>query len=155
MADFRPCEKQDALTQEIRILEIIASDEDIYSLNGKTQGVWTPQSPPCAIGLPCWHHIHYTNEPVTFEVHIIYFIYYMYIYLTTGPHIWIHFYLHLPNFTTFLFCLPPHFHLSCFVLSSFVLCSFIWLLSLSWILTIFPTHKARLGPYIFIYLQSE
>ena len=71
-----------------------------------------------------------------------------YIHHTTGPHACIHFYLHFPNFTSFSFYLQPHFH------PVFVLFSFTWLLSLSWIFTIFPTPKARLGPCIFLHLQS-
>lgn len=84
------------------------------------------------------------------ESHIISFWWYFwltYIYFTTRSHVWIHFYLHFPNFT-FSFCLQAHFH------SVFLSFSFIWLLSLSLIFTIFPALKARLGPYIFIYLQS-
>ena len=38
------------------------SDEDIYSLNGKTShGALTPHSASCEIYTPCWHFIHYTN----------------------------------------------------------------------------------------------
>ena len=90
-----------------------ASDEDIYSLNGKTsQGTWTSQSPTCAIYSTYWHFIHYANEHLVYSriLCIFYNFWIRYIYHITGSHVWIHFYLHPPDFTSFSFYLLPHFH---------------------------------------------
>ena len=43
-------------------------------------------------------------------MHFLYFFWFTHVYHTTGPHVWIYFYLHSPNFTSFLFYLQPHFH---------------------------------------------
>ena len=47
------------------------------------------------------------------------------------------------------YCQPTHFH---FV---FILFSLMGLLILSWIFTTFPAHEAKLGPKIFVHLQSD
>ena len=43
-------------------------------------------------------------------MHFLYFFWFTHVYHTTGPHVWIYFYLHSPNFTSFSFYLQPHFH---------------------------------------------
>ena len=105
MANVRPRQKQ---MSWLKILQITVSDEDICILHGKTSG---------AMYFLCCYYIRYTNERLDWGgmLCIFYNILLMYIYLTTGSHLWIHFYLHSPNFTLFSFCPQSISIVFCFV----------------------------------------
>ena len=108
--------------------------QDIYSLNDtNSQGVWTPQSLHCVKNL----HRQFTTDTIdTFLICDFYDLRFR-------------FYLHFPNFVSFLFLSFISFPLGfCLVF----IC--IWLLSLCWNFTAFAAHEVRLEPNILIHLQS-
>ena len=92
---------------KIRTLQITASDEDIYSLNGNDSqgGLNSSDSSYCNDPL-CWLHIRYTKQlckcreqkSILISTHIFY--------LATGPHVWIQVSFTLPTFIFVMFPTP-------------------------------------------------